>query len=114
MKRNLILLFAFVVLMAVPLAAAQADTGPSIEPATMEAILILIAGGIVTTLTGLLKSVLKLTGTGAVVLTGAVAVAVTAVYFLFFNPPFEVLKFLLYAAAAFGEATGYYHIYKRA
>jgi len=93
--------------------AAQTESGPSLDPTTMEAILVLIGGGIVATITGLLKSALKATGAGAVILAGAVAVVTTAAYFLFLNPPFEVLKFLLYAVAAFGEATGYYHFYQR-
>jgi len=118
--KKIIHVFGFVFLALFALAAfslplaAQTESGPSIEPTTMEAILVLIAGGLVTTITGLLKGVLKLTGAGAVILTGAVAVVATAAYFLFIAPPFDVLKFLIYAAAAFGEATGYYHLYRRA
>jgi hypothetical protein len=112
MKRMYLMLFVLA-LLAIP-AMAQTEDGPSINPTTMGAILVLIEGGLVTGVTALLKSAFKATGTGAVVLTGVVAIAATAVYFLFLNPPFEVMKFILYAVAAFGEATGFYHIYRRA
>lgn len=112
MKRMFFVLFALLAIVATP-ALAQTAEGPSIEPTTMEAILVLIAGGVVTTVTGLLKSLLKLTGNAAVILTGVVAVLATAAYFLLINPPFDVLKFALYGVAIFGEATGYFHIYKR-
>ncbi len=113
MKRAYLFLFVLLALAAIP-AMAQVTDGPSIEPTTMEAILVLVGGGLVTAITGLLKSAFKLTGTGAVILTGVVAVIATAAYFLFINPPFDVLKFALYGVAIFGEATGYFHIYKRA
>ena len=113
MKKYLIAFLAVLAVMAIPV-MAQATDGPSIDPTTMEAILVLMGGGIVTAITGILKGLLKATGTGAVVLAGIVAVVVTAAYFVFFNPPFELLRFVLYAAAAFGEATGFFHIYKRA
>lgn len=113
MKRMMFFLFVLMALAAIP-AMAQTPDGPSINPTTMEAILVLIGGGLVAGITGLLKSILKLEGTAAVILNGAVAVVVTAVYFLVLNPPFELVRFLLYAVAAFGEATGYFHIYQRA
>jgi hypothetical protein len=85
----------------------------SIDPITMDALLILITGGIVTTITQIIKSLLKATGTLALILTGLIAVAATAAYFFIINPPFDLVKFAFYAVVIFGEATGYYHLYRK-
>ena len=108
-------LFALSMLLALALFAMAQEpaVAPSIEPATLEAILVLVAGGIVTTITQLLKGVFKATGIGAVILTGIVAVIATAAYFLFLNPPFAFPTFALYAVAIFGEATGLFHFYQK-
>lgn len=111
MKRVFILL-GFLGLLAIPMMAQEIE-GPSIELTTFEAIMVLVTGGIVTMITGLLKTALKVTGTLATILTGVVAVGATAVYFLFINPPFALATFALYAVAVFGQATGYYHFYQR-
>lgn len=112
MKKGLFVLSMFLVL-AVFGMAQEPTAGPAIEPTTMEAILVLVAGGIVTTITQLLKGLFKATGIGAVILTGIVAVIATAAYFLFLSPPFVFPVFALYAVAIFGEATGLFHFYQK-
>lgn len=111
MKR-IYLFLVFLALLAIPVMAQEIE-GPSIDFSTMEAILVLVTGGIVTMITGLLKTALKVTGTLAVILTGVVAVGATAVYFLFINPPLVLATFALYAVVIFGEATGYFHFYQK-
>lgn len=88
-------------------------SGPSLDPTTMEAILVLVGGGIVTLLTEGFKKLTKATGILAVLETGFVAVLATGFYFLVLHPPFDLAKFILYGVAIFGEATGYFHFYQK-
>jgi uncharacterized membrane protein YeaQ/YmgE (transglycosylase-associated protein family) len=99
-------------LLAVPV-FAQDKEGPTIDPTAMEAILIILSGGVVTLVTQLLKNKLGWTGFLAQILSGVIGIAVVGVYFLFINPPFELAKFALYAVVVFGEATGLYHFYQK-
>jgi uncharacterized membrane protein YeaQ/YmgE (transglycosylase-associated protein family) len=87
--------------------------GPALDPTTVEAILVIVTGGVVSLLTGVLKNLLKVTGVMAQVLAGIVGVAVVGVYFIFLHPPFQLATFALYSVVIFGEATGWYHLYKR-
>jgi len=93
--------------------AQEPVPGNAIDPVVVAAILAIVGGGLVTTITNLLKSALKASGTFAVIINGLVAVVTTGVYFLFISPPFSWPKFALYAVVVFGEATGYYHIYAK-
>jgi hypothetical protein len=86
--------------------------GTVVDPLVVMAIMALVTGGVASLVTQLLKNALKLSGTGACVLTGVVAVACTAVYFLLIVPPFVLGTFVIYAVVVFGEATGYFHIFK--
>jgi len=96
------------------MAMAQEPTeAVTIDPVVVAAILAIVGGGLVTTITNLIKSALKVSGTLAVIINGLVAIATTAIYFLFISPPFSWVKFALYAVVVFGEATGYYHIYAK-
>jgi hypothetical protein len=112
-----VLFFVLALALVSTLALAQeATTGTSIDPDKLAALLVFVGGGIVTAITGILKSLLKATGTLAVILTGVVAVAATAIYFLFIDPmtpSFNVLAFVLYAVVVFGQATGFFHFYKK-
>lgn len=112
MKKGLFVLSMFFVL-AVFAMAQEPTTVPAIEPTTLDAILLLVGGGIVTTITELLKKAFKASGIGAIILTGVIAVLATAAYFLFLNPPFAFPVFALYAVAVFGEATGLFHFYQK-
>jgi hypothetical protein len=112
MKKGLFVLSMLFVL-AIFGMAQEPTAAPSIEPTTMDAILLLVGGGIVTTITQLLKGLFKASGIGAVILAGIVAVLATAAYFLFLNPPFVFPVFALYAVAIFGEATGLFHFYQK-
>lgn len=111
MKR-LFLSLAVVFLLAVPI-LAQTTTNPTIDPTTVEAILVIVGGGIATLITQLLKSAFKLTGFVALLLAGVVGIGATAAYFLFIHPPFEFWTFVLYSLVIFGEATGLYHLYQK-
>lgn len=111
MKR-LFFFLAVLVLLAVPM-LAQTTTGPTIDPTTVEAILVLVGGGIATLIVQLLKKVLKLEGFAALLLTGVIGIGATAAYFLFIHPPFEFWTFVLYSVVIFGEATGLYHLYQK-
>jgi len=117
MKKVFGIFFLLFVVLAIGVSAAQdPTTGPIVDPLKIDAILIFIGGGIVTTITEILKKVTKATGTGAVILTGIVAVAATAVYFLFLDPmipAFNLITFILYAVVIFGEATGFFHFYQK-
>lgn len=117
MKRTKLFMIAalFALAIAVPMFAAQdpVDPAPSLDPTQMEAILVLVAGGVVTLITEVLKKITKATGVLARILTGVIAIGATAVYFLFLSPPFVLAKFILYAVAIFGEATGFYHFYQK-
>lgn len=120
MKRRIILtlsILAIVAGVAVAGVALAQDpeplAGPSLDPTTMEAILVLVGGAIVTLITEGLKKLTKATGILAILETGFVAVATVGVYFLFFNPPFILAKFALYGVAIFGEATGFFHFYQK-
>lgn len=85
--------------------------GIVVDPIVLAAIMTLVGSGLVAFLTQLIKNGLHLEGTKAVILTGAVAVVTTAVYFLFLSGihPFPIIQFVVYAVVVFGEATGYYH-----
>jgi hypothetical protein len=109
---RLILFLAVLVLLAVPV-LAQTTTGPTIDPTTVEAILVIVGGGIAALITQLLKGAFKLTGFGALLLAGVVGIGATAAYFLFIHPPFEFWSFVLYSLVIFGEATGFYHFYQK-
>ena len=111
MKR-FFLFWAVVLLLALPV-VAQPTEGPSIDPTTLEAILVIVSGVVVSMVTQVLKKVLGWTGTLARVLDGGIGVVVVAVYFLFLNPPFDVFRFILYALVIFGESSGFYHLVKR-
>lgn len=82
----------------------------TIDPKVVQAIMALVTGGIVTIIVQFIKTKLNITGTWAVVLTGAVCAACTAVYFLWIAPPFSLVPFVIYAVVVFGEATGFYHL----
>ena len=94
--------------------AAQTAEAPSVDPTTLEAILVIVSGAVVALATQVLKKFLGWTGTLARVLDGGIGVVVVAVYFLFLNPPFDVFRFILYALVIFGESSGFYHLVKRA
>ena len=96
-------------LLAVPVSAQDAE-GPSIDPTSLEAILVIVSGGVVALVTQLLKKKLGWTGTLARILDGAIGVVVVGVYFLFINPPFDLVRFALYSAVIFGESSGFYHL----
>lgn len=99
---------------ALPAIAQDAPTeAPSIDPTTMEAILVIAGGGIVTGIVAGIKALTKVQGTLAIVVTGIINVGVVAVYFLILNPPFDLGKFILYSVAIFGEATGWFHFYQK-
>lgn len=85
----------------------------TIDPITMDALILLVTGGIVTTITQLIKAATKATGTLALVITGAVAVLATGGYFFIIDPPFELVKFIFYGVVVFGQATGLYHFYRK-
>jgi hypothetical protein len=101
---------------ALGLAQDETPTTPAVDPDKVAALLVFLGGGIVTTIVELLKKVTKATGILAVLITGFVAVAGTAIYFVFIDPmtpAWNWLSFALYALVIFGEATGFYHIYQR-
>jgi hypothetical protein len=112
MRRSLFCFLAVLVLLAVPI-LAQTTTGPTVDPTTVEAILVIVGAGIATLIIQVLKKVLKLEGFAAVLLSGIVGIGATAAYFLFIHPPFEFWTFVLYSLVIFGEATGLYHLYQK-
>lgn len=85
--------------------------GIIVDPLVVAAIISLAGGGVVSVVTQLLKGLLKLEGTAAVILTGLIGVACVAAYFLIIAPPFVFLNFVVYAVVVFGEATGWYHFF---
>ena len=117
MKKLSVWLLAALLVVALPLAVLAQTTEPvkifgmEVDPAVVAGLFTFVGGGIVTSLTQLLKGWLKVQGTLAVVVCGLVAVAATAVFFLLISPPFVLGKFIVYAVVIFGEATGYYHFY---
>jgi hypothetical protein len=112
MRKRLFLFLAVVLLLALPV-MAQTTEGPSVDPTTLEAILVIVSGVIVSMVTQVLKKVLGWTGALARVLDGGIGIVVVAVYFLFLNPPFDMFRFILYALVIFGESSGFYHLVKR-
>lgn len=113
MKRFFLFLAVFCFLALGLALAAQTTQPPSVDPTTLEAILVILSGAVVSLVTQVLKKVLGWTGTLARVLDGAIGVVVVAVYFLFLNPPFDIFRFILYALVIFGESSGFYHLVKR-
>jgi hypothetical protein len=130
MKKRLFGLLAAIAVLAfaiAPLVARPADPAPalptivqdapqeapSIDPTTMEAILVIAGGGIVTGIVAGIKALTKVSGTPALIVTGIVNVGVVAAYFLILHPPFDLPRFILYSVAIFGEATGWFHFYHK-
>jgi hypothetical protein len=111
MKRFLFFL-AVVLTLTLPM-AAQTVEAPTVDPTTVEAILVILGGGIVTLITQVLKKALKAEGFLVLMITGIVGIGVVAVYFLFIQPPLVLVEFLLYSVVVFGEATGLYHLYQK-
>jgi hypothetical protein len=117
MKKALIFVLLFGVVFFAPALIMAQDPGGGVglDPLKVDAILLLLGGGIAALVTQLLKTWFKLTGTLAVILTGVVGIACTVVYFKFLDPmvPWNWFAFALYAVAVFGEATGFFHFYKK-
>lgn len=107
MKKNLILvsLFALIVLaLAAPLAAAD---GSTFDPATVDLILAGVAGLTVLGITQMVKVWLKASGALAYVISGAVSAAATA-YYLVKSGGFTVPVFVGYTVFVFLAANGIY------
>jgi hypothetical protein len=85
--------------------------GTIVDPLVVAEIMALVTGGVASLVTQLIKTWLKLSGTAARILTGAVAVGCTAAYFGLIAPPFVLGTFLIYAVVVFGEATAFFHIF---
>ena len=83
--------------------------GIIVDPLVVAAIMAIFTGGIVSLIAQLIKNALHLEGAGAVILTGLLSAACTAVYFLIIAPPLILGTFVVYTIVVFGEATGYYH-----
>ena len=101
---------------AVPIIAQEPSAPVEVEPTKVEAILAIFGGGLVTLVTQGLKKLFKATGFFSGIITGFVAVATTGVYFLVVDPlkPWNWLVFGIYAFVIFGEATTWWHLYRKA
>ncbi|MEN6560879.1 MAG: hypothetical protein ABFD52_08910 [Acidobacteriota bacterium] len=107
-----------------PLAALAQETttvsifGVEIDVSVVDAVVSILAGGIVTLIVQFLKKKIKFIGegVGAFFFTIFTTGAVTAIYFLLLHPmhPWEWLKYAVYAGAILGESTGWFHLYKKA
>ena len=104
MKKIILMTFFFVALMAIPLAAAD---GTTFEPAVVDVILAGIGGLTVLAITQLIKNFLKVSGALAVVLSGAVSAAMTAVY-LVRAGSFTIPALIGYSVLVFAAANGIY------
>ena len=125
MKKRLLGLMAAVVIVlfaGAVLALAQETTtvsvfGVEIDFTTIDTIVLLLGGGIVTLIVQFIKKKIGFVaeGVGAFLLTFATCFGTTAVYFLVLNPmsPWDWLKFIIYGVAVLGESTGYFHLYKK-
>ena len=80
----------------------------SIDQTVLAAVIAFIGGPLVSLLVQGIKTVLKLSGVGAIILTGVVALGGTA-YVLVSLHAFTILAFIIYGAIVVGEATGLYH-----
>lgn len=80
----------------------------TIDKTVLVSILALISGPIVSLLVQGIKTVLKLSGTAALVLAVVVALGGTA-YVLVTMHLFTIVAFVIYGAIVVGEATGLYH-----
>lgn|GEM_PF-2047660 len=92
--------------------------GVQIAVTTVDAIVAILGGGLITLVVQFLKKKLKLIaqGVGAFIFTILTTGAVTAVYFLVIRPmsPWDWLKYAVYTGAILGESTGWFHLYKKA
>ena len=92
--------------------------GVQIEVTTVDAVVSILAGGIVTLIVQFLKKKIEFIakGVGAFIFTIFTTGTVTAVYFLLLHPmhPWDWLKYAVYAGAVLGESTGWFHLYKKA
>lgn len=124
MKKTLgiLALIFFVALFAAPIFAADEATtvtvfGVTLQVASLDAIVALLAGSVVTVLTQLLKKKISFLsgGVGAFLLTVAMTFGTTALYFLVINPmnPWNTVTYVIYSVAVLGESTGYYHLYSK-
>jgi len=82
-----------------------------IQPEIITAILALFGIGVIGIIQTL-KRLLKLDGTGAIVLTFIVSFVATAVYLIQAHT-FSLLALLIYGLLVFGEASGLYHVFKK-
>jgi hypothetical protein len=106
---------------AMPALAQESTTvsifGVQIEVTTVDALVALLGGGLVTLIVQFLKTKIKViaTGVGAFVFTVFVTFAATAIYFLVIHPmvPWVWLQYIVYAGAVLGESTGWFHLYKK-
>lgn len=124
-NRSLILvgLFALALLFIAPLAVMAQETttvnflGVKLEITTLDAIVALLGGGLVTLIVQFLKTKIKIfaAGVGAFIFTLIVAFGGTAAYFLILHPmsPWSWTTYLAYGAAIVGESTGWFHAYKK-
>jgi len=125
MKKRLIGLMAalFLILFAgAAIALAQDNTsvivfGVEIDLIHVDALVALLGGGIVSAFTQIIKKKVAFLsgGVGAFILTLLMTFATTAVYFLLINPmvPWSWITYLIYGAVVLGEATSYFHLYKK-
>jgi len=104
MKKIILMAFFFVVLLAIPLAAAD---GPTFDSAIVELILAGVGGLTVLGITQLIKTWLKAGGVLAVVISGVVSAAMTAVY-LIRAGNFTVTALIGYSVLVFAAANGIY------
>ena len=104
MKKIILLAFFFVVLLAIPLAAAD---GPTFDSAIVELILAGVGGLTVLGITQMVKTWLKASGVLAYVISGAVSAAATA-YILVKAGSFTIPAFVGYTVFVFLAANGIY------
>lgn len=107
MKKIILMAFFFIVLLAVPLVAAQTEGKTTYDPATVELILLGVGGLTVVGLTQMLKTWFKASGVLAYVISGAVSAIGTA-YYLVKAGTFSWPAFIGYAVFVFLAANGIY------
>jgi len=107
MKKIILMAFFFMVLLAIPLAAAQTEGDTTYDPAVVELILLGVGGLTVVGITQMVKTWLKASGVLAYVISGIVSAAATA-YFLVKAGSFTVPAFVGYTVFVFLAANGIY------
>lgn len=125
MKKRLIGIMAALVILlfaGAAVALAQESTtvvvfGVEVDLTLVDALVVFLGGGIVTTVTQLIKSKVKFfaEGPGAFLLAAILTAITTGVFLIVIHPlsPWSWITYLVYAAVVLGESTGLFHLYKK-